>query len=149
MGGVFYASYHNNDSTGGTTPETITFEKGSGETVKITLEETGRGGRSMRTEWTGRVDSRSGAIKVNGGRTEWTGKLDGSFAPVTGARASDEWSYTKINARTLGFTRKKGGKVTLTGRIAVSPDGRSFTISRSGVNSKGRRINTRTTYQKR
>ena len=48
---------------------------------------------------------------------EWTGKFDGKYYPVTGDPTSDTRMYRQLNARTLSLTAKKGGKVTLTGRI--------------------------------
>jgi hypothetical protein len=78
---------------------------------------------------------------------EWTGKADGRFYPVTGDPMS-ELSYT-ITGRTLAFTEKREGHVTLTGQIAVSPNGRSFTMSKSRVNSTGRRVNSSAVYDLR
>ena len=43
--------------------------------------------------------------------SEWTGKFDGKDYPVTGDSSSDTRSYTVIDANTLAFTTKKGGKV--------------------------------------
>src|SRR5882762_5400795 len=51
---------------------------------------------------------------------EWTGKFDGKYYPVTGDPTSDMRSYRKIRNQTLALTAKKGGKVTLNGRITVS-----------------------------
>ena len=63
-------------------------------------------------------------------RTEWVGKFDGKDYPVTGDASADTRAYTEVDARTLVFTGKKGGKVTMTVKIALSPDGkfRSATI---------------------
>ena len=43
---------------------------------------------------------------------------------------------------------KKAGKVTVTGRIVVSANGRTRTVTTSGRDSKGRRINTIAVYDK-
>src|SRR5467141_3472402 len=56
----------------------------------------------------------------NATHNEWTGKFNGKFYSVTGDATSDERSYRKAGARTLLLTGRKGGKVTLTGRIVVS-----------------------------
>ena len=79
---------------------------------------------------------------------EWTGKFDGKFYPVTGDPTSDTRSYRKINNQTLALTGKKGGKVTLTGRIAVSANGRTRTVTTTGTDSKGKRFSTRAVYDK-
>src|ERR1700730_16295355 len=79
---------------------------------------------------------------------EWTGKFDGKSYPVTGDATSDMRSYRKINNRTLALTGKKGGKVTLTGRIAVSANGKTRTVTTTATNSKGKRVSTRVVYDK-
>src|SRR6267378_1267914 len=79
---------------------------------------------------------------------EWTGKFDGKFYPVTGDPTSDTRSYRKINNRTLALTGKKGGKVTLTGRIVVSANGRTRTVNTTGTDPKGQRVSNRAVYDK-
>src|SRR6202171_841918 len=73
---------------------------------------------------------------------EWTGKFDGKSYPVTGDATSDMRSYRKINNRTLALTGKKGGKVTLNGRIAVSANGKTRTVTTNSTNSKGKKVST-------
>lgn len=79
---------------------------------------------------------------------EWTGKFDGKDYPVTGDATSDTRAYTKVNDRTLKFTAKKGDKVTLTGRIVLSADGKSRTVTVSGTDSKGKKLKTTAVYDK-
>ena len=79
---------------------------------------------------------------------EWTGKFDGKFYPVTGDPTSDMRSYRRINNRTLALTGKKGSKVTLTGRIAVSANGKTRIVTTTGTDSKGKRVSTRAVYDK-
>ncbi len=79
---------------------------------------------------------------------EWTGNFDGKDYPVTGDPASDARSYTKVDDRTLTFTMKKGGKVTITGRIAVAADGKSRTVIATGTGSKGKKAKTVAVYDK-
>ncbi len=79
---------------------------------------------------------------------EWTGKFDGKDYPVTGDPTSDARSYTKVNDRTMDFTVKKGGKVTTTGRIVVSPDGKSRTVTASGTEPKGKKFKNTSVYDK-
>src|SRR5262245_36179168 len=64
--------------------------------------------------------------------TEWVGKFDGKDYPVTGDPSADTRAYTEVDARTLDFTGKKGGKVTLTVKIVLSPDGKSRTATIQG-----------------
>lgn len=79
---------------------------------------------------------------------EWTGKFDGKDYPVTGDPTSDTRSYKRINSRTLALTNKKGGKVVLTGRIVISADGRSRTVTTNATNAKGKRVRNIAVYDK-
>jgi hypothetical protein len=78
--------------------------------------------------------------------SEWTGKFDGKDYPVTGDPNSDERSYTKIDDRTLGFNFKKGGKRIASGRIEVSIDGKSRTVTTSGIDSTGKKVTSISVY---
>ncbi len=81
---------------------------------------------------------------------EWTGKLDGKDYPVTGDPNSDAArSVTKIDDRTLGVNVKNGGKATISGRIVVSADGKSLTVTTSGTDATGKKISIIAVYDKR
>jgi hypothetical protein len=84
----------------------------------------------------------------NATHNEWTGKFDGKFYPVTGDPTSDTRSYKKINNRTLALTGKKGGKVSLNGRITVSANGKTRTVTTTGTDAKGKRFSNRAVYDK-
>jgi hypothetical protein len=71
---------------------------------------------------------------------EWTGKFQGKDYPVISDPNSDVRSYTKIDDRTLGFNAKKRGKVTTSGRIVVSADGKSRTVTASGTDPAGKKF---------
>ncbi len=79
---------------------------------------------------------------------DWTGKFDGKYYPVTGDPTSDARAYKKVNANTLELMVKKGGKVTSTGRIVVSADGKSRTINVSGTDAKGKKFKSMGVYDK-
>ena len=89
-------------------------------------------------------------VDGNGAAThnEWTGKFNGKLYPVTGDPTSDLRSYRKINSRTLALTGKKDGKVSLTGRIVVSANGKTRTVTTTATDSKGQRIINRAVYDK-
>jgi hypothetical protein len=80
--------------------------------------------------------------------TEWTGKFDGKDYPLTGDPTSDSRSYKKIDDRTLTMANKKGGKVTTSGRIVVSPDGKSRTLQVTGTDSAGKKVSSTAVYDK-
>jgi hypothetical protein len=79
---------------------------------------------------------------------EWVGNFDGKDYPVTGDSASDSRAYTRVNARTLSMTIKKGGKVTSTGKITVAADGKSRTVTTSGTDAKGKKVSVSAVYDK-
>ena len=83
----------------------------------------------------GKVKITTDGIDAHGKAThsEWTGKLDGKDYPVTGDPNADMRSYRKLDDRTMDFTVKKGGKVTVTGRVVVAADGKSRTVTTSGT----------------
>ena len=68
---------------------------------------------------------------------EWMGAFDGKDYPVTGDPAQDLRAYTKIDDHTLSFVIKKAGDVTLTGKIVVSKDVKSRTVTTTGSDAKG------------
>jgi len=80
--------------------------------------------------------------------SEWKGKFDGKDYEVTGDPNSDMRSYTKVNDQTLNITVKKGGKVTATGRIAVSTDGKSRIVTLNGTTAKGKKFSNTAVYDK-
>jgi hypothetical protein len=79
---------------------------------------------------------------------EWTGEFDGKDYPVFGDPNSDMRSYTKIDSRTMGFNVKKRGKGTISGRIAVSADGKTRTVTTSGTDLTGKKISSVSVYDK-
>ena len=80
--------------------------------------------------------------------SEWTGKFDGKDYPVTGDPSSDMRSVKTINDRTLELTVKNGGKVTSSGRIVVSPDNKTRTVTLTGTDAKGKKFHTTSVYDK-
>jgi len=79
---------------------------------------------------------------------EWTGKFDGKDYPVTGDPTSDMRAYTKLDDHTLGLAVKKGDKVTTTGRIVLSADGKTRTVTTSGTDAKGNKVSGSAVYDK-
>jgi hypothetical protein len=79
---------------------------------------------------------------------EWTGKFDGKDYAVTGDPASDMRSYKQVNANTLSLTAKKGGKVTLTGTITVSADGKTRTVTTTATDAAGKKTTSTAVYDK-
>jgi len=79
---------------------------------------------------------------------EWTGKFDGKDYPVTGDPNSDTRSIKQVDTHTSDVTVKKGGKVTLTGKAVVSADGKTRTVTISGMDAAGKHVETVFVYDK-
>jgi hypothetical protein len=106
---------------------TVVYEA-SGDNVKVTIDGTDSDGKPA--------------------HNEWTGKFDGKDYPVTGDPSSDSRSLKEIDDHTLTFAVKKGDKVTTTGRIVLSADGKTRTVTTSGTDSKGKKISGTAVYDK-
>ena len=98
---------------------TVVYEA-QGDSVKVTTDGTDRDGKPM--------------------HTEWTGKFDGKDYPLTGNPAADMRSYKTINDHTPVITNKKGSKVTSSGRIVVSADGKTRTVHLTETDSAGKKV---------
>jgi hypothetical protein len=79
---------------------------------------------------------------------EWTGKFDGKNHPVTGDPTSEARSYKKIDDRTLELTVWYHGRILTTGRIVVSADGKSRTVTTNGIDAAGKRFKNTAVYDK-
>ena len=112
----------------GVAKNTSVVYEASGDDVKVTVDGTDPEGKPA--------------------HNEWTGKFDGKDYPVTGDPASDMRSYKSVADRTLELTVKKGGKVTVTGRIVESADGKTRTVTTSGTDAKGKKFKNVAVYDK-
>jgi hypothetical protein len=114
-------------AAGMTKNTTVVFE-GAGDNIKVTIDGTTADGKPV--------------------HSEWTGKLDGKNYPVTGDPASDSRSYKQIDDQTLAFVIKKDGKVTISGRAVISPDGKTRTATASGTDPQGKKFKSTSVYDK-
>lgn len=114
-------------SPGATKNNTVVYEA-AGDSVKVTVDGTDGSGSPT--------------------HNEWTGKFNGKFYAVSGDPTSDMRSYRKINSRTMKLTARKGNKVTLTGNIVVSANGKTRTVTTTGTNDKGKKVTNRAVYDK-
>jgi hypothetical protein len=99
-----------------------------GDNVKVTTDGTDKDGKPM--------------------HTEWTGKFDGKEYPLTGDSTADSRSYKMIDEHTLELTNKKSGKVTTSGRVVVSKDGKTRTLHLTGTDSSGKKVSGVSMYDK-
>ena len=80
--------------------------------------------------------------------TEYTAEFDGKDTPVKGNPDWDTTALKRIDSHTIEFTRKKGGKVVQTARSTVAKDGKTRTVTVTGVNAQGQKLNTVAVYTK-
>lgn len=106
---------------------TVVYEQ-AGDSIKVTIDGTDSSGKPT--------------------HTEWTGKLDGKDYPVTGDPNSDTRSYERRTVHKTGFTAKKDKKVTITGTIITSVDGKSRTVIASGTDAQGKKYKISAVYDK-
>jgi len=106
---------------------TVVYET-AGDQIKVTVDGTDGAGNAL--------------------HNEWTGKFDGKEYPLVGDPTADSRSYRRIGARTLMLTGKKDGKVTVSGRIVVSANGKSRTVTTTATDAKGKRIRNIAVYDK-
>ena len=66
----------------------------------------------------------------------------------TGDPTSDTRSYKTVDDHKLELVLKKGGKVTTSGTVVVSADGKSRTVSTSGTDSTGKKFSNTSVYDK-
>jgi hypothetical protein len=80
-------------------------------------------------------------IDADGNRVAYgfISNYDGKDYPYTGhiPNGSDTIALKRIDAHTVEFTTKKGGKVFVTGSIVISKDGKLQTITSRGTNASG------------
>ena len=113
--------------TGSPKNNTVVIEA-AGENVKVTMDGSDATGKAT--------------------HSEWTGKFDGKEYPVTGDPNSDSRSYKKINDRTYEVSAKKGDKVTVSGGVVVSADGKTRTAHVNGTRLSGEKFETTAVYEK-
>ena len=113
---------------GATKNNTVVYEAAAGDMVKVTVDGVDGNGKPV--------------------HSEWTGKFDGKDYAVTGDATADMRSYKEVDSRTLSMTNKKDGKVVMTGRIAVSADGKSRTVTTSATDQQGKKVTSVAVYDK-
>jgi len=99
---------------------------------------------------TAKNEASEGGIKVTVDAVDYTGKslhydysvkYDEKDAPVKGDPNRDMTSMKKIDDNTFEQTNKKDGKVTTTSRIVYAKDGKSRTLTTTGTNPQGQKVN--------
>ena len=92
------------------------------------------------------------AVNADGTPLKWgfTTARDGKEeAPVTGNPMFDVVTSTRDSATAGTNVYKKGGKVVMTTKAAVSADGKSLTLTSTGTDAKGQAIHNVAVYTKK
>jgi uncharacterized protein YaiE (UPF0345 family) len=92
------------------------------------------------------VDGTDGGGKPT--HNEWVGKFDGKDYPVTGDSAVDMRSYKPTDDHTWAVAQKKGGKVTTSGSVVISADGKTRTVTVKGTDPQGKPTSSTAVYEK-
>jgi hypothetical protein len=75
--------------------------------------------------------------------------FDGKDHPATGNPDWDTVSSKRVDSHSIEFTRKKAGKVVQTGTSVVSKDGKTRTVTSTGVNAQGQKLKNVGVYEKK
>ena len=78
----------------------------------------------------------------------WVGKWDGKAYKAKGNLAWDSAAYRIVNDRINDITTMKNGKTLWTGRIEVSKDGKSRTVTVNGTDANGKKYTSKVVYDK-
>src|SRR5438045_6269174 len=99
-----------------------------GDKIKVTVDGVDKDGKSTHSVWVGKFDGKAYAAK---GNLSWNSA-----------------AYKTVNDRTNDITTMKNGKVLWTGRITVSPDGKSRTVAVNGTDAQGKKFTAKVVYDK-
>jgi hypothetical protein len=78
----------------------------------------------------------------------WVGKFDGKTYPAKGNLSWNSAAYKVVNDRTNDITAMKDGKIVWNGRITVSADGKSRTVTINGTGADGKKFSGKAVYDK-
>ncbi len=81
--------------------------------IRIMTEDVDKEGKPLRTVWTGKFDDRDYLVGLD---------------PLVDTR-----SYKQIDANTLEFIAKKDSQIIATGRVVLSADGKTRTVTTTGT----------------
>lgn len=80
--------------------------------------------------------------------TETLEKDDGSEAPVKGATNPTTRVFKRIDDRTYEDRDTVNGKPTVARRLVIAPDGKTLTVTVTGPNAQGQKVNNILLYEK-
>jgi hypothetical protein len=106
---------------------TVTFSA-AGQGVKAVID--GVGSEGSKTHW------------------EYTANFDGKPHPVTGNADGDMVVVRRVNATTIETSYSLKGKPTVVNTRVVSADGKTLTVTSTGTNALGQKINNTQVFER-
>jgi hypothetical protein len=79
---------------------------------------------------------------------EYTANHDGKDYPMTGNADGDMISLKRVNANSVETTYKLKGKVTVVNVRTVSADGKTMTVTTTGTNAAGQKVDNLLIFEK-
>jgi hypothetical protein len=100
--------------------------------------------------WDGGLKLTTDGVDAKGAKThsEYAAKFDGKPYPFTGNPNADMITLKRVDDRTLETQWSKGGKPTILSRSVISADGKTRTITQTGVNAQGQKVNNVIVYER-
>ena len=101
-------------------------------------------------EWEGGLKATADAVDAKGQKAhlEFAAKFDGKPYPFTGNPDGDMLTMKRIDDRTIETAWTLKGKPTITARGAVAADGKTRTVTYTGTNAAGQKVNQTLVYDR-
>jgi hypothetical protein len=106
----------------------VTYSPEGKDLIQIMTEGIDKDGKPTRSVWTGRFDERNYVVSLD--------------------PAVDTRSYKQIDANTLEFVATKETQVIATGRVVLSADGKTRTVTTTGTGPDGTKFENIAVYDK-
>lgn len=92
----------------------------------------------------------SDGVDAKGAKThaEYTAKFDGKPYAFRGNPNADMITLNQVDARTLETTWTLRGKPTITSRSTIAADGKSRSVTQTGTNAAGQKVNHTIVYER-
>ena len=122
--------------TPGPPPKSNTVKiESAGDGIKFTADGVDSQGKKTHNEYTAKFDGKDSPMKPT---------LDGAPNP----NAADAVSWKKIDDSTYEVTNKLKGKMLTVAKHVISKDGKTRTVTTTGMNAQGQKVDTTTVFEK-
>ena len=102
-------------------------------------------------DWEGGLKATADAVDAKGqkGHLEFAAKFDGKPYPFTGNPDGDMLTLKRVDDHTIETAWTLQGKPTMTARGTVSADGKTRTVTYTGTNAAGQKVNQTLVYDRK